>query len=63
MTTPQHYKARIKEMIAKVPPSVLSGSQQKAADYKSAVEAAKAAVNQNNLTKLMQACSRLSSFY
>lgn len=63
MSDAKTYKARITEMLAKVPPGILSGSHQKVVQYKEAVEMAKAATKQNNLSALNTACSRLETFY
>jgi hypothetical protein len=63
MSEVKQYKQRIEEMLKKAPPSVVNGSYQMAANFKAAAAAAKKAANQNNLSALTTACSRLESFY
>lgn len=61
----EHYRSRIREMLKRVPGSVLSGGHSHAAAYKKAVTQATKVANAANppLATLISAHNQLSSYY
>lgn len=61
----EHYRSRIREMLKRVPNSVLSGGHTQATAYKKAVAQATKVANAANppLATLISAHNQLSSYY